>query len=199
MCYRSHILWRGPLLLLLASILVLAGCGASDKPQTAPITPKAGYEISPCDENYAGSGARQYDPAYQAQSGGQPDSQAGWSQAEREAASFIHNAPIYFHYDRSALTEEARAVLRQKAKRIRAFPQFLVTVAGHCDERGTANYNYALGGRRAQAAVDYLVSQGVPRAQLHTTSFGKSNPSTGGQNESAWSRNRRDDFHVSKR
>jgi peptidoglycan-associated lipoprotein len=122
----------------------------------------------------------------------------GWTLAEKQAATFIHAAPIFFYYDSAALTEQARQVLGQKAEKIRGFPMFKVIIAGHCDERGTEAYNYALGGRRAQAALDYLVGLGIPREQLDSVSYGKSNPMVSGRNEEEMSRNRRDDFHVSK-
>jgi peptidoglycan-associated lipoprotein len=125
--------------------------------------------------------------------------QSGWTLAEKQAATFIHAAPIFFYYDSAALTEQAKQVLGQKAEKIKAFPQFKVIIAGHCDERGTEAYNYALGGRRARAALDYLVGLGVPRGQLDSVSYGKSNPKISGKSEEELSQNRRDDFHVSKR
>lgn len=121
-----------------------------------------------------------------------------WSEAELQAASFLHASNIYFYFDSSALTSDAKAVLRQKAERLKAFPQLYVLIAGHSDERGTDKYNIDLGERRAKAAYNYLVSLGVPATQLSTTSFGKRFPAVSGQNEEAWSKNRRDEFLVAK-
>jgi peptidoglycan-associated lipoprotein len=123
----------------------------------------------------------------------------GWSLEEKQAATFIHTAPVFFYYDSFALTDQAKQVLRQKAEKIKAFSQFRIIIAGHCDERGTDAYNYALGGKRAKAALDYLVSIGVNSAQLGSISYGKSNPKASSKDEAGMSQNRRDDFHVSKK
>lgn len=121
-----------------------------------------------------------------------------WSQEEIKAASFIHSANVYFHFDSSVLTETAKQVLRQKADKIKAFPQFYVVIAGHGDERGSDEYNMGLGDRRAQAAYKYLLSLGVPARQLTTISYGKMYPANNGSGEDFWSLNRRDEFFVSK-
>lgn len=173
-------------------LLAVAACaGIPDKPEDMPLTPKARNEVRPCDEpGYAGG----YDPSGRSLQSGW----AGWSEPEKQAATFINSAPIYFHYDSAVLTPQAQAVLRQKAERIKAFPQLRVTIAGHCDERGTDSYNYALGQRRAMAALDYLVKLGVSRDRLDTISYGKTRPVAAGQGEGAWSLNRRDEFNVTK-
>ena len=113
-----------------------------------------------------------------------------------EAATAISTAPIYFAYDRYDLDNAAKNDLKVKAGLLIKFPQLKVQIAGHCDERGTEEYNLALGERRARAAYDYLVLLGVRPAQLSTHSYGKMYPAVQGSTEAAWSKNRRDEFRV---
>ncbi len=125
-------------------------------------------------------------------------SQDGWTAEEIKAASFIYSSTVYFSFDSDALTASAKEVLKQKAARMKAFPQLHIIVAGHADERGTEEYNLNLGQRRAQAAFNYLTGLGVDPKQLSTVSYGKMRPVAAGSNESAWSLNRRAEFLVSK-
>lgn len=122
----------------------------------------------------------------------------GWTQEEINAASFIHSATVYFHFDSATLTETAMRVLRQKAAKLNIFPQFYMVIAGHGDERGTNEYNMALGERRAQAVYKYLLTLGVPATQMSTISYGKMYPVDTGASEEAMSRNRRVEFFISK-
>lgn len=97
---------------------------------------------------------------------------------------------VYFGYDQYSLTAQGQAALRRQAEWLQNNPSVKVQLAGNCDERGTREYNLALGARRAQAAHDYLVSLGVNPARLSTKSNGKENPVAYGSDESAWSQNR---------
>ncbi len=97
---------------------------------------------------------------------------------------------VFFGYDRSDLTAEARSVLERQAAWLRQYPNVRIMVAGNCDERGTREYNLALGARRAAAVRDYLVSLGVAGARVETTSFGKERPIDPRHSEEAWSVNR---------
>jgi len=105
---------------------------------------------------------------------------------------------IYFDFDRSELKPEARATLKRKADWLRANPAFFVRIEGHCDERGTNEYNLALGERRAGAAKKFLTALGISDKRLRTISFGEEKPADPGHNESAWSLNRRDEFQLVK-
>ena len=98
---------------------------------------------------------------------------------------------VYFDYDKADIREGDKAVLAKNAEVLKKFDFLRVTVEGHCDERGTVEYNLALGERRAKAAYDYLVSLGVPADRLKTVSYGKEIPSCTESNEGCWSRNRR--------
>jgi peptidoglycan-associated lipoprotein len=97
----------------------------------------------------------------------------------------------YFDYDRAELSEEARAQLAKNARFLSENPRFAMTLEGHCDERGTNEYNLALGERRAQSAKGYVVSLGVPATRLTTISYGEERPVCQEIEESCWSQNRR--------
>jgi len=105
---------------------------------------------------------------------------------------------VHFDYDKAELSDQARAVLEKHALWLQNHRQAKVTVEGHCDERGTVDYNLALGDKRARAASEYLVSLGVAGDRLRTVSYGKEKPLDPAANEHAWSRNRRAHFVVSR-
>lgn len=98
---------------------------------------------------------------------------------------------VFFGYDSSELSAESRAVLEKQAAWLQQYANVGITVEGHCDERGTREYNLALGERRAQAVKNYLVSLGVPADRVNTISYGKERPAVMGADEEAWSKNRR--------
>ena len=104
--------------------------------------------------------------------------------------------PIFFEYDSSDLGADAQASLTQNADRLKQFGTWVVTIEGHCDERGTAEYNLALGERRALAARHYLTTLGVSADRVRTVSYGKEFPFDPGHDEAAWSRNRRAHFVI---
>jgi peptidoglycan-associated lipoprotein len=103
---------------------------------------------------------------------------------------------IHFDFDQATLSDEAQATLRGHAQWIKSHPLLSVTVEGHCDERGTVEYNIALGEKRARVVFDYLVSLGVPATRLLAVSLGKERPLDPGHDEAAWARNRRAHFAV---
>ena len=103
---------------------------------------------------------------------------------------------IYFDFDRSDLSSSARDRLAQNAEFMTGHPQFTFTIEGHCDERGTNEYNLALGDRRANAALSYLVSLGVDAGRITTISYGEENPACMTSGESCWSQNRRAAFAI---
>ena len=103
---------------------------------------------------------------------------------------------IHFDYDKSDIREEDKATLQSNAANLKDFGFIMVTIEGHCDERGTVEYNLALGERRAKATYDYLVSLGVPAERLKTVSYGKEVPVCTESSESCWSRNRRANMTV---
>jgi peptidoglycan-associated lipoprotein len=104
----------------------------------------------------------------------------------------------FFDYDSAEIRADARAVLQNDADFLKAYPQARVTIEGHCDERGSTEYNLALGDRRANAVKEYLVSLGVPADRLTTTSWGKEKPFCTESNEACWQQNRRGHFTLNK-
>jgi peptidoglycan-associated lipoprotein len=107
-------------------------------------------------------------------------------------------ADVYFEFDQSSLTDAARATLVRHAAWLAAHPDVRAVVEGHCDERGTVEYNLALGDKRAQATRDQLIALGVAAARLRSASLGKERPIAAGHDETAWARNRRAHFAVSR-
>jgi len=104
--------------------------------------------------------------------------------------------PVFFAYDSDALDERARAAMDGNAQVLRQYQTWLVTVEGHCDERGTAEYNLALGDRRALAVKTYLVSLGIATERIRTVSYGSEFPFSPGHDEGAWALNRRAHFML---
>ena len=100
-------------------------------------------------------------------------------------------APVFFDYDASEILPEARTALQRNAEWMRKWPSTRIRVGGHCDERGTREYNLALGERRATAVRDYLITFGVDASRMRTTSFGKERPYQLGHDKDAWDANRR--------
>jgi peptidoglycan-associated lipoprotein len=107
-------------------------------------------------------------------------------------------ADIHFDLDSAALGDEARATLEKHALWLQGHRDVRVTVEGHCDDRGTVDYNLALGEQRARATRDYLVSLGIAADRLRVVSYGKERPVDPGNNEAAWARNRRAHFALSR-
>ncbi len=103
---------------------------------------------------------------------------------------------IYFEFDRSTLRQDAKRDLNHNSQVLREGSGSRVEIQGNTDERGTEEYNLALGMRRAEVAKRYLVDLGIRASRLDTISFGEENPSVRGHNEAAWARNRRDDFVI---
>ncbi len=150
----------------LAAVLVLAACTTKPKPTEAP----------PAEAPPAA-------PPAQVQSSVVPGS----------VQDFKVNVgdTVHFEYDKYDITAEDKDVLQRQATWLQKYPQVRVTVEGHCDERGTREYNLALGARRANSVKEYLVSLGVSSARLDTISYGKERPICTESDESCWAQNRR--------
>jgi len=98
---------------------------------------------------------------------------------------------VFFGYDSYELTPDAQGTLERQATWLKTYPGVTIVVEGHCDERGTREYNLALGERRAAAVANYLVALGVDPNRIQTISYGKERPAVDGHDETAWSQNRR--------
>jgi peptidoglycan-associated lipoprotein len=97
---------------------------------------------------------------------------------------------VYFDFDQSVVREDGRQTLNKQAEWLKKYTNYPITIEGKCDERGTREYNLALGERRANAAKQYLVAQGLPAQRINTISYGKERPEVVGSDEGAWARNR---------
>jgi peptidoglycan-associated lipoprotein len=104
--------------------------------------------------------------------------------------------PVFYDYNSTELSSDGVAVLRANAETLKKYPTWVVTIEGHCDERGTAEYNLALGERRAVASRTYLVSLGIPAERIRIVSYGKEFPFDPGHTEEAWAKNRRAHFVI---
>jgi len=154
------------------------GCGGSPEPETDPTADMSAGDGS---EGADGSGTGTDRPdVTETPIGG-------------DAASI---GDIFFEYDRYELRSEARRILQENARYFRENPGATVILEGHCDERGTTEYNLALGQRRADAVRDYLLNLGVDRGKVTTRSYGEEKPFALGSTESAWSQNRRVHFRT---
>lgn len=158
----------------LSLALALSACGRKPAPETAP--PVQSGDVDP----NAGSGTNNDEVGLVELPG---------SQSAMVAAA--GSDTVYFNTDRSDLSPDAQATLRAQARWLLANPNVRASVEGHADERGTREYNQALGERRAQSAKLFLMAQGVPENRLLTISWGKERPVATGSDESAWAQNRR--------
>ena len=168
--------------LMILALVSLTGCPppATTKPE-APSVP-------------AQATAKQKPP----QAAAKPKAPASSLEARREgkapAAGPLKD--IYFDFDRYDLKPDARATLKGNADWLKANPSARAEIEGHCDERGTNEYNLALGAKRAQAARDYLITLGIAKGRISTKSYGEELPVCKEQNEGCWQKNRHDRFVV---
>jgi len=149
---------------LLGALLMFAAC-SSTPPETPPPGPPGGPS--------GGAGSRNIVPG---------------SQQDLEASA---GDRVFFAFDRADISPEARQILVRQADWLRRYPNVTVTIEGHCDERGTREYNLALGERRAQAAKNVLVASGIPASRISTISYGKERPAVVGSSEESYAQNRR--------
>jgi peptidoglycan-associated lipoprotein len=145
----------------------------------------AACESTPDNKGATGGAGTQANP---------PSSSTGMAQiAPGSVEDFMKNVGdrVFFDFDKSAVTDEGKAVLDKQAAWLKKYPQWAITVEGHCDERGTREYNLALGERRANAVKKYLAGAGIADSRLKTISYGKERPAVQGSNDAAWAQNRR--------
>ena len=116
----------------------------------------------------------------------------------QSAIQTITDSRVYFAFNKYNIEKQYDAVLDRDADIMKQYPSIRVQIEGNCDERGTQEYNLALGERRARAVYNYLVAKGVNPGQMNTISYGKENPAELGTGEAVWAKNRRDDFRVTQ-
>jgi peptidoglycan-associated lipoprotein len=166
------------LALIVTTVASLAACASRPKPAgpaptTAPPPASEGYTPPPS-------------------SGGVSQGTVPGAPVPGSAQDFVINAGelVYFDTDSSDLREDARPVLDAQSAWLRRYPAVRVRIEGNCDERGTREYNFALGARRANSVRDYLVSRGISAGRIETISYGKERPIDAGSSEDSWARNR---------
>jgi len=162
---------------LLGVVVLGAGCAAK---QDAPLAQNAVKQTQP--------------PAQPVQQAQQAD--ADHAPSQQVADLSFTPLPVYFDYDSATLRADTRAHLDQIAGHLKRNPQVTLVIEGHCDDRGTSEYNLALGDRRARVAADYLATLGIQRSRVKTVSFGLERPAVTGSGEQVWAKNRRDEFVV---
>jgi peptidoglycan-associated lipoprotein len=189
------------LVISLGAAVVAASCGKNPPPQTAP-TPNADSAAAAAKARADSEAAAQAERDRQAREEAervarqrQADSLAALGRTSEEVKTTLATM-IHFDYDKSAVRPQDAGILDQKVAILQANPELKIRVAGHCDERGSDEYNLALGNRRAQASKQYLVSHGIDAGRIETQSWGEEKPLVQGHDESAWSQNRRDEFEI---
>jgi peptidoglycan-associated lipoprotein len=120
------------------------------------------------------------------------------AQKLRSEIQAFESTAIYFDFDKSEIKPEAKAVLEKKAAWLREHPEYKVRIEGNCDDRGTNEYNLALGDRRAKAALKYFSALDISADRMSTISYGEERPVCTEHTEACWAKNRRDDFKLSK-
>lgn len=187
---------RDTVSLMLAASLLLAGCGGKKPPVAKPMPPPT--------DAVATTAARPPSPPEPV-----PEPTTVPPEPLRDDAIRSGNLdelnrnsplkPVFFDYDSSDLAPAGKVALDENAALLKKYSTWVITIEGHCDERGTPEYNLALGERRAVAARTYLVSLGIAADRLRTVSYGKEFPFDPGHDEAAWAKNRRAHFVITAR
>lgn len=177
------------------SVFMIAGCANKEVVKSdEPVVQKteAAKPAAPAAAKANASGAAQNQAQKAAEQAKQNAGQS--AKATTQQSSF---ETIYFNFDQSDLSQAARDVLsKNAAAMLKAQPNAKIKIEGNCDDRGSAEYNLALGERRANSALKYLVNMGVSADRLSVVSYGKERPAVAGHDEAAWAKNRRDDFVI---
>src|SRR5580765_6970150 len=149
---------------LMGALLMLAACGSNPEPAPGP-----GGPIGP----------------------GGPSGSSRFGPGSQQDLAATAGDRVFFAYDRSDISSEAQQILQRQSQWLKRFPNVSVTIEGHCDERGTREYNLALGERRAQAVKNVLVALGIPAARVSTISYGKERPEIPHSDDQSYAQNRR--------
>ena len=179
----------------LAASLAIVGCAKNEPPKTEP-TP----EQAPAAEPQAAPPAAE--PTVNADSLAAEQARLEAERLEAERARLealinqIMSEDVYFDFDRSELTEKAKELLAQVGELLIKETRFTLTIEGHTDARGTEDYNFTLGAKRAMKVKEFLIAYGIDGARMESVSYGKEAPKAQGETEEAYSQNRRANFRV---
>jgi peptidoglycan-associated lipoprotein len=190
---------RSPLIVLaVVAAMVAAACGKNPEPEMAP-EPAAGPDTAA--ERMAREAAeaeearRRQEEEERIRRQREADSLAALSRAGEEVRAMLATM-VHFDYDRAEIRPDDAASLDAKVSILQANPNLRIRIHGHCDERGSDEYNLALGNRRAAAVKAYLVNRGIDGSRIETQSWGEERPVAQGMSEDAWSQNRRAEFEI---
>jgi peptidoglycan-associated lipoprotein len=185
------------LAVVLSASIYLAAC-ASSEPQKETVAPPASEAVQPSPEETAKQEEIEREKLRQEEMDRQEKLRRDEEErhlTEAASTTFIESLEkVYFDFNKSDIKKESRDVLSKNAAIIREHNSVKVVVEGHCDERGTAEYNLALGERRALSVKKYLVTVGVGETNMYTISYGEEKPADPGHNKEAWAKNRRAQF-----
>ena len=179
-----------------ALIFALGGCAPSSANKPDPNSPPTAGSTAPGGQRQPGEGQRDATRDSPLKDGSMKDLQEGRPPITPPSSPL---KDVYFDFDRYDLKGDARDILRANAGWLKSNPAARTEIEGHCDDRGTNEYNLALGAKRAQAAKDYLVTLGISAERLSTISYGSEVPVCKEQNESCWRQNRRARFVMRMR
>jgi peptidoglycan-associated lipoprotein len=190
----------GGLALAVLAVALIDGCHKKPAPQPEPVqaAPPRGPDADSARRAQEDAARRAAEDAARRRA----DSIAAADAAARAAAAAANDlrasltALVHFDYDQSELRPQDRAILDAKVPILQANPGVVIRVAGHTDERGSDEYNLALGQRRAATVKRYLIDHGIADARIETISYGEERPVAQGNDESAWSQNRRAEFDI---
>jgi len=186
----------GLLLLVVAFLFVVSCAKHKDVSTTAGEEQAEAAEQAQQTGEEAATGISEEELAAQQRAEAEAEKRRRQAEEERAARQEFVNENVYFGFDDSSLTRKARQILAEKAEWLRKHPDIEVVIEGHCDERGTKEYNMALGQRRAQSIKNYLVNAGIDSDRLETISYGEERPVDPRHNEMAWAKNRRGVFRI---
>ena len=183
----------------IAAALISGACGKKQPPIARPIPPPPAATATGASSATTPRPPAPPEPARETPPPDQPMVSEEGNLGSRSLDDLNRESPfqaVFFGFDSAEVDQAGQAVLSANAEIMKRYGSWVITVEGHCDERGTAEYNLALGERRALAARNYLVSLGIPSERLRTVSYGKEFPFDPGTTEEAWARNRRAHFVV---
>jgi peptidoglycan-associated lipoprotein len=175
-------------LIILPLIVFVVGCPKKPPPEPTQTTPPAASGTTPGEEIK--------EQPFEQSPGGEESSLDAMSDEIRRLNEQKPLGTVYFDLDKSDLRNDALEVLRRNAEWLKSHAIYRVRIEGNCDERGTTEYNLALGDRRASSVQSYLVKAGVDAGRFETISYGEEHPVDMGHDESAWQKNRRADFTI---
>lgn len=190
---------RSPLMVLgLTAAMIVAACGGNPEPEMAPAPapePVATVDTAAERMRLEEEERRRREEAERIQRQREADSLAALGRAAEEVRAMLAMM-VHFDYDKADIRPDDAAALDGKVAILQANPNLRIRVHGHCDERGSDEYNLALGNRRATSVKQYLVNRGIDASRIDTQSWGEERPIAQGMTEDAWSQNRRAEFEI---